>query len=81
VQATFMSVIDYGDIIYMHATASTLKSLDVTYHCTLIELSLFYFIFTGTVHINQRFSKSAGFSQPANFQPQSLRRLLKTITI
>ena len=35
VQATFMSVIDYGDIIYMHATASTLKSLDATYHCAL----------------------------------------------
>lgn len=41
----------------------------------------FIFIFTGTVHINQRFSKSAGFSQPANFQPQSLGRLFKTITI
>jgi hypothetical protein len=41
----------------------------------------FIFIFTGTVHINQHFSKSAGFSQPANFQPQSLGRLLKTITI
>jgi hypothetical protein len=38
-------------------------------------------IFTGTVHINQSFSKSAGFSQPATFQPQSLGRLLKTITI
>jgi hypothetical protein len=37
-----------------------------------LSLSLFYFIFTGTVHINQRFSKSVGFSQPANFQPQSL---------
>ena len=30
-----MSVIDYGDIIYMHATASTLKSLDATYPCAL----------------------------------------------
>ena len=30
-----MSVIDYGDIIYMHATASTLKSLDATYHYAL----------------------------------------------
>ena len=36
------------------------------------SLSLSLFIFTGTVHINQCFSKSAGFSQPANFQPQSL---------
>ena len=42
---------------------------------------IFEFIFTGTVHINQRLSKSAGFSQPAHFQPQSLGRLLKTITI
>jgi hypothetical protein len=33
------------------------------------------------VHFNQRFSKSDGFSQPANFQPQSLGRLLKIITI
>jgi hypothetical protein len=38
VQATFMSVIDYGDIIYMLATASTLKSLDATYHCALYLL-------------------------------------------
>ncbi|XP_024262082.1 presenilin-2-like [Oncorhynchus tshawytscha] len=35
-------------------------------------------IYSWTVHIDQRFSKSAGFSQPANFQPQSLGRLLKT---
>ena len=39
VQATFTSVIDYGDIIYMHAMASTLKSLDATYHCALIGAS------------------------------------------
>ena len=30
-----ISVIAYGDIIYMHATASILKSLDATYHCAL----------------------------------------------
>jgi hypothetical protein len=30
-------------------------------------------IFTGTVHINKLFSKRASFSQPAHFQPQSLR--------
>ena len=33
VQATFMSTIDYGDIIYMHATSSTLKPLDTVFHC------------------------------------------------
>lgn len=35
VQATFMSVLDYGDIIYMHASANTLKPLDAIYHCAL----------------------------------------------
>lgn len=40
-------------------------------------LSLFL---QGPCTLNQRFSKSAGLSQPANFQLQSLDRLLKTIT-
>jgi hypothetical protein len=30
-----MSVIDHGDIIYMNVTATTLKSLDATFHCAL----------------------------------------------
>ena len=35
VQATFMSILDSGDIIYMHAAASTLKPLDVVFYCAL----------------------------------------------
>lgn len=30
-----MSVLDYGHIIYMHASANTLKPLDAIYHCAL----------------------------------------------
>lgn len=30
-----MSVLDYGDIIYMHTAASTLKPLDAVFYCTL----------------------------------------------
>lgn len=35
IQATFMSVLDYGDIIYMHASTATLKPLDAIYHCAI----------------------------------------------
>ena len=35
VQSTFMSVIDYGDIIYMHAGSATLRQLDTVYHSAL----------------------------------------------
>lgn len=35
-----MSVLDYGDIIYIHASASTLKPLDVIYHSGPLDLSL-----------------------------------------
>ena len=35
VEATFLSVIDYGDILYMHASASTLRTLDSVYHASL----------------------------------------------
>ena len=31
VQATFLSVIDYGDLLYMHATSSVLQRLDSIY--------------------------------------------------
>ena len=30
-----MSILDYGDIIYIHAAASTLKLLDAIVHCAL----------------------------------------------
>lgn len=30
-----VSVSDYGDILYMHASAATLKPLDSVYHSTL----------------------------------------------
>ena len=45
--AVFLSVTDYGDVIYRHASASTLKALDAlrfitgdfysTHHCILYE--------------------------------------------
>lgn len=35
VQSTFLSVLDYGDLIYMHSTSSLLKKLDVLYHSAL----------------------------------------------
>jgi hypothetical protein len=34
-QATFMSVLDYGDVLYMHGSASVLKKLDAVYHAVL----------------------------------------------
>lgn len=53
VQALFLSMIDYGDLLYMHATSTVLKRLDplypstlhfisdaksLTHHCTLNQL-------------------------------------------
>ncbi len=35
VQATFMSVLDYGDILYCHATQSTLHQLNPVYYSAL----------------------------------------------
>lgn len=35
VQSTFMCVLDYGEVSYMHAAASTLKPLDAVCHCAL----------------------------------------------
>lgn len=35
VQSTFLSVLDHGDIIYMHSSMSLLKKLDVLYHSAL----------------------------------------------
>ena len=35
VEATFLSVLDYGDIIYMHASATALKVLDTVYHSAI----------------------------------------------
>ncbi len=35
VAATFLSVVDYGDILYMHAAKSVLRSLDSVYHSAL----------------------------------------------
>ena len=35
VQSTFISVLDYGDIIYMHAGDLVLKQLDTIYHSAL----------------------------------------------
>lgn len=32
---TILSVLDYGDIIYMHVAESTLKLLDAVFHCAL----------------------------------------------
>lgn len=33
--ATFMSVLDYGDVVYMHASSQSLHALDTVYHGTL----------------------------------------------
>lgn len=35
VEATFLPVIDYGDILYTHPATSTLQSLDPVYHASL----------------------------------------------
>lgn len=35
VESTFLSVLDYGDIIYMHSSQFLLKKLDVLYHSAL----------------------------------------------
>ena len=35
IEATFLSVLDYGDVVYRHAAASTLKPLDSVYHSAL----------------------------------------------
>ena len=35
VEAVFMSVLDYGDVIYKNATACSLKALDSVYHSAL----------------------------------------------
>ena len=35
VAATFMSVLDYGDVLYMHASAQCLHTLDTVYHGAL----------------------------------------------
>ena len=35
IEAIFLSVLDYGDVIYRHAAASTLKPLDSVYHSAL----------------------------------------------
>ena len=35
VSATFMSVLDYGDLVYMNASASSLRMLDAVYHGAL----------------------------------------------
>lgn len=39
VEATFLSVIDHGDVLYMHAASSTLWSLDSVYHACLCFIS------------------------------------------
>lgn len=35
VEATFLPVIDYGDILYMHAAFSILRHVDSAYHASL----------------------------------------------
>ena len=35
VSATFLPLLDYGDILYMHASATCLRSLDTVYHSAL----------------------------------------------
>ncbi len=35
VETTFLTVLDYGDILYMHAASSILTSLDSVYHASL----------------------------------------------
>ena len=35
VAATFLSVLDYGDMLYMHASAQSLQALDTVYHGAL----------------------------------------------
>ena len=35
VVSIFLAVLDYGDVIYMHASMSLLKKLDVVYHSPL----------------------------------------------
>lgn len=43
VQATLLPVLDYGDIIYMHAAASALKPLDSVYYSALCFITGYHF--------------------------------------
>ncbi len=43
VQSTFSSVIDYGDVIYMHSSASILKPRDAVYHSALRFITRYCF--------------------------------------
>ena len=49
IEATFLSVLDYGDIIYRSATPSILKHLDTVYHSALRRVTVDSF---GTHHCN-----------------------------
>ena len=35
VAATFLSVLDYGDLLYMHTSAQCLHKVDTAYHASL----------------------------------------------
>lgn len=35
VESTFLTIIDYGDLVYMHAASSVLRKLDSVYHAAL----------------------------------------------
>ena len=35
VEAIFLSVLDYGDVVYKHATSTALKALDTVYHSAI----------------------------------------------
>ena len=35
IEAVFLSVLDFGDVIYRHASVSTLTPLDSVYHSAL----------------------------------------------
>ncbi len=38
VAATFMTILDYGDVLYMHASSQSLRSFDTVYHGSLMVL-------------------------------------------
>lgn len=54
VMATFLPILDYGDLIYMNASAQCLKKLDVVYHCALRSLVVVigHIIVSFIIHLN-----------------------------
>lgn len=50
VALTFMPVIDYGDVLYMHASSQSLHSLDTVYHGALRFITVCWGLLASIIH-------------------------------